>query len=135
MDTRLSGRFSPIFFFDCKHFLLIQIVKQKLADFIKKCRGFWILIFEMLIIQKPSLESCQVPHKIWARSVQPFWRLLDSKYKYRFEQISAVNNIKTQWIFLDYIQGDLNTGIQSPTKHDGSKTTYKQNSFIISTYI
>ena len=135
MDTRLSGRFSRIFFFDCKHFLLIQIVKQKLADFIKKCRGFWILIFEMLIIQKPSLESCQVPHKIWARSVQPFWRLLDSKYKYRFEQISAVNNIKTQWIFLDYIQGDLNTGIQSPTKHDGSKTTYKQNSFIISTYI
>ena len=35
-------------------------------------------IFENLIIHKPSLESRDVPQKIWARSVQPFWRLLDT---------------------------------------------------------
>jgi len=30
------------------------------------------------MIHKPSLESLDVPQKIWARSVQPFWRLLDT---------------------------------------------------------
>ena len=35
--------------------------------------GFsWRLIFEILIIHKPSLGSCEVPLKMWARSVQPF---------------------------------------------------------------
>ena len=41
---------------------------------------------------KPSMGSREVLHKIWARSVQPFWRLLDtnkqtdtqSKFKYRW---------------------------------------------------
>ena len=33
---------------------------------------------EILIIHKPSLWSRDVPQKIWARSVQPFWRLLDT---------------------------------------------------------
>ena len=32
----------------------------------------WRLIFEILIIHKPSLGSYEVPHKIWARSVQFF---------------------------------------------------------------
>ena len=32
-----------------------------------------------MIFHKPSLGSREVPHKIWARSVQPFWRLLDTK--------------------------------------------------------
>ena len=31
-----------------------------------------MLIFEILIIQKPSLGSCEVQHKIWARSVRRF---------------------------------------------------------------
>ena len=35
-------------------------------------------IFQILIIHKPSLGSREVPHKIWARSVQPFWRLFDT---------------------------------------------------------
>ena len=30
------------------------------------------------MIHKPSLGSLDVPQKIWARSVQPFWRLLDT---------------------------------------------------------
>ena len=33
---------------------------------------------ENLIIHKPSLGSCDDPQKIWARSVQPFSRLLDT---------------------------------------------------------
>ena len=32
----------------------------------------WRLIFEILIIHKPSLGSCEVPHKTWARLVQTF---------------------------------------------------------------
>ena len=39
---------------------------------------WWRHVFEILIIHKPSLGSLDVPHKIWARSVQPFWRLLDT---------------------------------------------------------
>jgi len=31
-----------------------------------------------LIIHKSSLGSREVPQKIWAQSVQPFWRLLDT---------------------------------------------------------
>ena len=38
----------------------------------------WRLIFKYLIIYKPSLGSCEVPHKIWARSVRPFLRLFDT---------------------------------------------------------
>ena len=36
-------------------------------------------IFENSIIPKPSMGSREVPQKIWVRSVQPFWRLLDTK--------------------------------------------------------
>ena len=32
-----------------------------------------------MIFHKPSLGSREVPHKTWARLVQPFWRLLDTK--------------------------------------------------------
>ena len=39
---------------------------------------WWRQIFEILIIHEPSLGSLDVPQKIWARSVQPFWRLLDT---------------------------------------------------------
>ncbi len=34
----------------------------------------WRQFFEILIIQKPSLGPHDVPHKIWAWSVQLFWR-------------------------------------------------------------
>ena len=39
---------------------------------------WWRQIFEILMIHKPSLWSRDVPQKIWARSVQPFWRLLET---------------------------------------------------------
>ena len=39
---------------------------------------WWRQIFEILIFHKSSLGSLDVPQKIWARSVQPFWRLLDT---------------------------------------------------------
>jgi len=43
-----------------------------------KIEFWWRQIFEILIFHKPSLWSRDVPQKIWARSVQPFWRLLDT---------------------------------------------------------
>ena len=43
-----------------------------------KIEFWWRQIFEILIIHEPSLGSLDVPQKIWARSVQPFWRLLDT---------------------------------------------------------
>ena len=39
---------------------------------------WWRQIFEILMIHEPSLGSLDVPQKNWARSVQPFWRLLDT---------------------------------------------------------
>ena len=33
---------------------------------------FWKLLFVVLNIHEPSLVSCEVPHNIWAWSVQPF---------------------------------------------------------------
>ena len=57
-----------LFYFNCKHFLFVNIVKQKqtknFTDFIKR------------IVD--SLGSHEVPHTIWARLVLPFWRLLDT---------------------------------------------------------
>ena len=35
-------------------------------------------IFENFMLHKPYLRPHEVPQKIWARSVQPFWRLLDT---------------------------------------------------------
>ena len=49
--------------------------KKKIVNFqnIMKIEFCWKLIFEILIIHKTSLGSCEVPpHKIWARSVQMF---------------------------------------------------------------
>ena len=46
--TRLLGRFAPIFYFNCKYVLIVNIEKQrrkKFADFIKKTRIFKILKF------------------------------------------------------------------------------------------
>ena len=41
--TRLTGRFAPIFYINCEHFLVVYFVKQKQKDFrglFKKFRGF-----------------------------------------------------------------------------------------------
>ena len=50
----------------------------KIFNNLMKNEFWWRQIFEILIIHKPSLGSLDVPQKIWARSVQPFWRLLDT---------------------------------------------------------
>ena len=52
--------------------LIVNIVKQnkKFADIIEKIENFPNLmetVFEILIIYKPSLRTCEVPHKSWAR--------------------------------------------------------------------
>ena len=54
--------------------------KKKIRGFSKfsKIEFWWRQIFKNLIIHKPSLGSREIPQKIWARSVQSFWRLLDT---------------------------------------------------------
>jgi len=87
--TRLLERFASIYYFNCGHVLFAYIVKQTKNK--QKIRGFykkksWIFKSRILLqanfwkFDHPysSLGSREVPEKIWARSVQPFWRLLDT---------------------------------------------------------
>ena len=81
--SRLLGRFAPIFMLNCEHVLFVYILKQRWKNFadLKKIADFQTFktqIFKISIIHKPSLGSLDVPQKIWARSGQPFWRLLDT---------------------------------------------------------
>ena len=86
--TRLLGRFAPIFNFNCQHCKTkqkeVRGFQQKISWIFKifknlmKIEFWWRQIFENLIIHKPSLGSREIPQKIWTRSVQPFWRLLDT---------------------------------------------------------
>ena len=75
----------------CKHW---KTKKNNFADFINK----------ILIIYKPSLASREIPQKMWARSVQPFWRLLDTnKQTDKF-------NLYIDWLidwFIDWLIGWL----------------------------
>jgi len=75
--TRLLGCFTPIFYFNCDHFLFVWNVKQnknKIRRFSKFSKiEFWYWqIFENSIIHNHH----EVPQKIWARSFHPFWRWL-----------------------------------------------------------
>ena len=85
-----ASRPFSILTFNCEHLLFVQyktitnessrifqIFFRAVLNF-TKIKSVWIQVFVILSIHKPSLGSCEVPHKIWARSVQPFWRLLDS---------------------------------------------------------
>ena len=84
-----------LLYFNCEHVLIVNIEKQRRNKFYgfyeKNSRIFKILnffyknkkllntiFFKIFIIRKPSLWSRDVPQKNWARSVQPFWRLLDT---------------------------------------------------------
>ena len=57
----------------------------------------WRQIFEILIMHKPSHGSCEVPHKIWAWSVQPFRRLLNTNRQtskvYLYREIEVCSSI------------------------------------------
>jgi len=77
-NTRLLGRFVPIFYFNCENVLFVNIAKQKqtkeIRRFLKlsKNRIFKKKIFENSIIRKSFLGSREVPQKNYARSVGPF---------------------------------------------------------------
>ena len=51
----------------------------------------------ILSIHNVSLGSCEVPHKIWARSVQPFWRSLNTNKK-----ISIQTPRHPSKVYIDY---------------------------------
>ena len=85
-----------IFYFNCEHFLLdkpwldliwlLYIVEQKQKCLNLKKNKIKLdiclrLIFEILIIHKPSLGSCELQHKIWAWSVQSLRWFLEIRDK------------------------------------------------------
>ena len=63
------------------------------------------------MIHKPSLGSLDVPQKIWARSVQPFGRLLDTNgqtdrqakfiYRFYFGLIFVKQETKNSFLYKD----------------------------------
>ena len=55
-----------------------------------KIKFCWRQIFKILIIQKPSVRSRDIRHTVWAGSVQPFWRLLDTNRQQTPKQTSKV---------------------------------------------
>ena len=66
-----------------------------------RIKSFWRQLFVILSIHTPSLGSCEVSHKIWARSVQPFWRLLDTNrqpYK-QSKYIAEMKDWIAWWVF------------------------------------
>ena len=121
--TRLSGRFGQPSFStinSCsifQHFLFDKTKKKFLRIYnfflvdlqkstkIKKC---FRKLFVILSIHNPSLRSCEVPNKIWAESVQPFWRLLDTKGK---------TDRKAMWTYIDTHYTWIVQCAQSCTKH------------------
>ena len=79
----------------CSFYTLYNTNNENCVDFqnLMKIEFCWRLIFEVVIIHKPSHGSCEIPHKIWARLDQSIWRLLNtnrrtdkkkSKMKIRF---------------------------------------------------
>jgi len=62
-------------------------------------------IFENSIIHKPSLGSREVPHKIWAQSVQPFRRLLDT-------------NRQRQAMYIDGYKYNIDSGVVWKANND-----------------
>ena len=86
----------------CFLFTFLNKEEENFADLKKKLRIFKNLNFFtklktlkthffIFIINKPSLWSRDVPQKIWARSVQPFLRLLNTNKQ---------TNTKTSQIYL-----------------------------------
>ena len=114
VDILFSGRYAPIFCFYCEHFLFVYIVKQKQKSSSKFNANRILLcgkVFEILIIQKPSHGSYEVPHKIWAQSVQPFWRLLDTnkqKDKQTDRQAKFIYILENHW-FSEYFFVNIKT--------------------------
>ena len=57
--TRLLGRFAPIFYFNCEHFLFVYIVKQKQknsVDLLIKIRVFSKLYVNLILVEANFLN-------------------------------------------------------------------------------
>ena len=63
----------------------------------------WRLIFEILIIHKPFMGSCEVPHKIWVRSFQLFLVFIGYKQTNKQTDKQSINRdgifVRTLLIF------------------------------------
>ena len=74
-----SSSSSPIFYLNCEHILFVYILKQSRKKFREDFQEFKIFYKKKTFKHNFYLWSRDVPQKIWARSVQPFLRLLDTK--------------------------------------------------------
>ena len=79
-----------------------------------KIEFWWRQIFEILIIHKPSLGSLDVPQKIWARSVQPFWRLLDTNKQ--TDKQTDKPNLYIDWQYITWLCNKSNTFVYQEEK-------------------
>ena len=63
----------------------------------------WRLIFEILIIHKPFMGLCEVPHKIWVRSFQLFLVFIGYKQTNKQTDKQSINRdgifVRTLLIF------------------------------------
>ena len=71
-----------------------------------KIEFWWRQIFENLIIHKPFLGSRKIPQKIWAQSVQPFRRLLNTN-KQTDQQSKYINYYYCSWRDLEQSESML----------------------------
>ncbi len=88
-NTRLLGRFAPIFYFHSELTLIVTLKNKE-----KKFLGFYKKDFKYFYKTKKKLLNTNFfnfyhswtfpgvtqdpPQKIWARSVQPYWRFLET---------------------------------------------------------
>ena len=89
----------------CEYFFfIVNIVKQKTRGFYK-IKFCWRQIFEIRIIYKPSFGTCDVPQKMWARSVQPFRRLLDiNKHP---DKLSMIDEIFSNLVLSEFVRTEM----------------------------
>ena len=90
-----------LFTFENKEEKIFADLKKKFAgfqefNFFYKIKNLSNTFFSIFIIHKPSLWSRDVPQKIWARSVRPFSRLLDTN-----EQTDTQTPRQAKFIYID----------------------------------
>ena len=79
------------------------------------------------MILKPSLGSLDVPQKIWARSVQPFCRLLDTNRQTDTKTDKPNLYIDRYITFLKSPIDTANSNMQKYFQNVKTKCVYKEN--------
>ena len=102
------GRFAPIFYFNRIYCKRKQRKSSRIFKNLRKIEFCRKQIFEILIIYKPSLGTCEVPHKIWARSVKSFFLFLEKTDRQTNRQAKYRLLILNRYIE-EFLQGQMIT--------------------------